>query len=273
MSVAIMQPTYLPWAGYFNLMSRVSTFVFLDDVQFAKPSWQMRNRILHRGAPLFLSVPTRGSRNQALSAVLLAGDDFRSMHVRTLEQTYGKHPHGGEMLAVVAPLLQDRSLVRLVELTTTLIEAFARRLGLNVAFRTASSLAVGEKRAFHLREILRTLGETEYLSPEGSRAYMVEDQAFEGSEVRVDFQSYTPSPYGQKGASEFVSHLSLVDVVAHLGWAGARSYIETSQGSDDPACEASRTVGGKALGLPAHHGPTFLFASERVQALDDVGRV
>ena len=63
MRCAIMQPTYLPWAGYFNLISQVDRFVFLDDVQFEKQSWQTRNRILLQGEECLISVPVRKTRH------------------------------------------------------------------------------------------------------------------------------------------------------------------------------------------------------------------
>ena len=46
MKCAIMQPHYFPWPGYFNLMSKVNKFIFLDDAQFSKNSWHNRNLIL-----------------------------------------------------------------------------------------------------------------------------------------------------------------------------------------------------------------------------------
>ena len=52
-SVAIMQPTYLPWAGYFALMDSVDTFVILDSVQFSKRSWQQRNQIKTESGPKY----------------------------------------------------------------------------------------------------------------------------------------------------------------------------------------------------------------------------
>ena len=45
----IMQPTYLPWVGYFDLIQKADVFVFLNDVQFAKQSWQVKNRIKSQG--------------------------------------------------------------------------------------------------------------------------------------------------------------------------------------------------------------------------------
>ncbi|WP_370302900.1 WbqC family protein, partial [Rheinheimera baltica] len=54
MKCAIMQPTFLPWSGYFNLMASVDVFVFLDDAQFQKGSWHNRNRIPLNGKPHWL---------------------------------------------------------------------------------------------------------------------------------------------------------------------------------------------------------------------------
>ena len=54
-----MQPTYLPWEGYFNLISKADKFIFLDDVQFVKQSWQSRNYILSSNGKLLLSIPIK----------------------------------------------------------------------------------------------------------------------------------------------------------------------------------------------------------------------
>ena len=59
MKCAIMQPTYLPWPGYFNLISKADVFVFLDDAQFQKNSWHNRNRILVENKPHWITVPVK----------------------------------------------------------------------------------------------------------------------------------------------------------------------------------------------------------------------
>src|SRR5437870_5440085 len=100
MKCVIMQPTYLPWSGYFNLMSQATVFVFLDDVQYERSSWQNRNRVLVNGAPHLITVPAlRLSLNQSIRTVQV--DDkhpWRSKHISLLEQTYAKHPYASEML-------------------------------------------------------------------------------------------------------------------------------------------------------------------------------
>ena len=70
-TAAIMQPTYLSWLGYFNLVDRSDVFVFLDSVQFDKRSWQQRNRIKTSTGELMLTVPvlTKGRFDQNICDV------------------------------------------------------------------------------------------------------------------------------------------------------------------------------------------------------------
>jgi hypothetical protein len=252
-AAAIMQPTYLPWAGYFNLIGRVSSFVFLDDVQFAKPSWQMRNRILHRGSPHFLTVPTQGSRHQALSDVHLSGDTFRSQHQKTLEHTYGKHPYGREMLDAVLPVLSDLSLERLVDLNVALIVVLCRGLGLEPPSRRASEFGAQGKRSSHLLEILEACGERCYLSPEGSREYIAQERVLEAAGISVEYQDFVPAPYPQRGSDEFVPRLSIVDAIAHLGWAGARRYVIEPETFAEQEGQIARAVARENPGLFSDH--------------------
>ena len=73
MKVAIMQPAYLPWLGYFSLMDQVDKFVILDTVQFARRSWQQRNRIKTADGINMLTVPVikKGKYDQKINEVLI----------------------------------------------------------------------------------------------------------------------------------------------------------------------------------------------------------
>lgn len=223
--VAIMQPTFLPWSGYFYLMASAHEFVFLDDVQFAKPSWQMRNRILCRGAAYFVTVPTSGGRHQLLKDVRIADEPFRPKLCRLLEHTYGKHPFGGPLLELVVPILMNTELERLEQLNLGLIDALASALCISPKTHLARELAVPGKRSDHLVNIARELGATRYLSPPGSANYLAEDGAFEAAAIPVEFSCYEARPYPQRGTNEFVPQLSVIDVIAHLGFEEARRYV------------------------------------------------
>ena len=92
-NVAIMQPTYIPWCGYFALMEYVDTFVILDSVQLAKRSWQMRNRIKTQNGAKMISIPTltKGKREQLISkAIVNQSSNYANDHLSILKHSYSK---------------------------------------------------------------------------------------------------------------------------------------------------------------------------------------
>jgi hypothetical protein len=240
MTTAIMQPTYLPWAGYFNLIHRADRFVFLNDVKLEKSSWQTRNRILLQGRPQFITAPISGSRNQLIVEVRLAAGDFRLKHQRLLEQAYAKHPHGPAVLDVVLPVLADPALVKLQDLNMQLIFALCRRLDIKSDFSCSSELAPDGQRSARLLSILQKFGEQHYLSPPGSADYITEDAVLEGARIAVEYQHFEAFPYPQRSEGPFEPRLSIVDVIASLGFELARRYV--TQEPPQPRASAELTT-------------------------------
>jgi len=88
MRVAIMQPTYLSWIGYFGMIDQVDRFIVLDSVQFAKRSWQQRNKIKTANGPIWLTVPTlsKGKSGQLIHEVEIdVTRSYQAVHIASLE--------------------------------------------------------------------------------------------------------------------------------------------------------------------------------------------
>lgn len=221
-----MQPTFLPWAGYFNLMAQADDFVFLDDVQLEKQSWQTRNRLLLNNQVQWISVPVRHERLTQTIAETQVVDaaHWREKLSRSFAQNYGKHPHYADAREVL-DLLLNHPATGLASLNEAVIRLVAERLGLSPHLHRASELGVEGVRSGRLVALCERLGATEYLSPVGSADYLTEDHFSEQTPVQLRFQDYAPQPYAQKGTKQFVSHLSLLDVAANIGWAVAREYV------------------------------------------------
>jgi hypothetical protein len=217
MIAAIMQPTYLPWMGYFDLADQADVFVFLDTVAFSRQSWQQRNRILAGGDVLWLTVPVRHALGMPIREIEIdATRPWRRKHWGSLEQAYRRAEHWAELSGILAPLY-EREWRLLAELDVAGIRALAAQLGIETEFVHASSLAppAGE-RDEALVDICRQLGATTYLSPAGAVAYLDSDERFSAAGIELRFHAYEHPTYPQWSA-EFTSHLSVVDLLAHAG--------------------------------------------------------
>lgn len=227
MRIAIMQPHYLPWAGLFNLVANVDQFVFLDDVQFTRRTWQQRNRILMNGRETMLTVPVKakGRFSQLINEVRVDNSRrWARKHLGTLESAYARHTHGATVIELLHDCLNPVPEM-LVDNNTRIIKAIATALGFTPTFLFSSGVSVSGAKSARLLQICRKLGADTYLSAAGSRGYIEREGLFGESEVAVQYQNFIPQPYPQADITQFVPYLSMVDVLANLGVDGAPEYV------------------------------------------------
>tara|TARA_B100000795_G_scaffold268741_1_gene256359 strand:+ start:82 stop:774 length:693 start_codon:yes stop_codon:yes gene_type:complete len=226
MKCAIMQPAFLPWVGYFNLISGVDNFVFLDDAQLQKNSWHNRNRILVNQNPHWISVPVKREKlGQTIAETKLDNSQrWRSKHVKLLQQVYSKHPFSKNILELCDILQKDESL-HLAELNIRLIRWFLLKLEIPTTIFLSSDLNAKGKRTERIINILKEFNADCYLSPKGAKEYLEEDGFLEQTFVKLEVQNFEPLPYRQHKKNEFESYLSIVDVLANLGWPATKRYL------------------------------------------------
>ena len=227
MKVAIMQPTFLPWLGYFHLARKVEKFVFLDSVQFDSRSWQQRNRILLNGKPIWLTIPTRltSGRSTKINEVLINKEHYSSDKIiKTIRQAYGKLPGHSFNEEVLFPHLAASHLF-LSDMTIAIIKSIFEALEIKVTILKSSELTVSGTKAGLLLSICSELGATTYFSPEGSRSYLADFNGFDLKGIAVEYEEFEHPTYKQSGV-DFISHLSVIDSISHLGIQRARELIK-----------------------------------------------
>lgn len=228
MRCAIMQPTFLPWAGYFRLMRQVAVFVFLDDVQLSRQSWQTRNRVLVGGRVHWISASIKhaGLSQTIANTELMDTRRWRAKMGRLLRQTYVYHPFAADLQCLI-DRIESGDERCLAELNIALIADTAERLGIRPAcYRSAAMALRSTHRTERLIEICRTLHCDSYLAASGSSGYLEADGFRDRGDIGLAFARFEPPAYPQHGRQEFVSHLSIIDLVANLGWRGAAEYID-----------------------------------------------
>lgn len=218
-SIAIMQPTFLPWIGYFALIDRVDKFVFLDNVQFDRRSWQQRNQIKTPNGPQWLVVPvqSKGMRNQKIEDVIIQyeGSDPLEKIIRSIEHNYKKTPYykdfSQDLFAVFS-----RKPEKLSDLNKSIISFFCKSFGIAEKFTDASSLPAEGKKAGLLADICEKCNANEYVSPPGSKDYLDESESFEEKKIPVIYHTYTHPTYRQS-YGEFVPYMCAADLLFNEG--------------------------------------------------------
>jgi hypothetical protein len=117
----------------------------------------------------------------------------------------------------------------LAEINMDLIRSLCAAMGMRPAFYRSTELGIEGMRSERLVAFCRHFGASTYLSPLGSREYIESDGVFAASDVKVLYQDFVPPPYPQRGAAEYVSHLSLVDLLANVGFEEGKSYVEQTR--------------------------------------------
>lgn len=201
MKIAIAQPTYLPWLGYFDLLDQVDRFVLLDSVQFEKRSWQQRNRIKTPTGLQWLTIPvvSRGQSDQCIVDVEIQEARFWHDHLRTVELNYRRAPFFQQYYPAWSDLLKSGSSeLRLAELNIALLRWFAEVLGIKTPLFRSSELPVEGKRTDLLASICQWAEAKTYLSALGSAAYLLDDlPLLTDSGIDVFFQHYEHPEYRQ----------------------------------------------------------------------------
>lgn len=215
MRVAIMQPTYLSWVGYFALIGCVDTFVFYDDVQFVKQSWQQRNRIKAPQTWIYLSVPVIKHFGQKINAVKINNNiDWRDRHWQVISQYY-KKASSFEMYADGFKVLYEKEWEYLIDLNVTIIKRIASMLGLDTKFMLSSELhGIGTK-TDRVISILNELGATEYLTVPGTKGYL-EPYKFKANGIKLFRYEFNHPTYPQL-YGDFIPYLSVIDLLFNVG--------------------------------------------------------
>lgn len=216
--VAIMQPTYLPWSGYFGLMYSVDLFIFLDTVQFEHRSWQQRNRIKTPRGPQWLTVPviSKGKRDQWIQDVEIGnGIEFSKKHLKAIDLNYRKATHFNEVFSEVRRELNDPG-EKLANLAISLILRLKRLLGINTTVMRSSELMGEGPKAELLASLCVQVGATEYVSPPGSKEYLRASSAFHEVGIPIRYFEFTHPEYIQLHG-EFIPYMSCIDMMMNCG--------------------------------------------------------
>lgn len=218
MKLAIMQPTYLPWMGYFDLMDQVDVFIFLDDVQFSKQSWQQKNRIKIKNGKLLLTVPVKNkSKKQIIKDVIIDNSrNWQKKHLTSIKLNYSKSKYYNQYIKSLEEIYMNNK-DSLVDLNMKINLWIKESLNIKCKVFRASELGIdsGEK-VMRLINICKKMGCNEYLSPAGSKGYIEKNNIFEKEGIKLSYQHFVHPIYNQING-DFLPYMSVIDLLFNEG--------------------------------------------------------
>ncbi|BCB21372.1 WbqC family protein [Bosea sp. ANAM02] len=219
--VAIHQPNFFPWLGYFDKIRRADTFIFLDAVDYPRSgsggmgSWTNRVRLNIQGQARWITCPLkRVDLGTPIGKVLIDdGQPWRPKLLRTLEANYRKAPRYAAAMALIEPLLGTPE-NNLAAFNISAIETIAVALKLKTRFVLQSSLESAGKATELLASLVNAAGGDAYLAGGGASGYQ-EDEVFSAHGLELVYQGFVPRPYGD--ADRFIPGLSVIDYLMFDG--------------------------------------------------------
>jgi hypothetical protein len=226
--VSIHQPAYLPWLGYFDKIARADLFIWLDNVQFQKNSFQNRNKILTKDGPVWLTVPMRTSgvlfETPLKDVEIDNSKNWRVKHASSIKMNYGKAPRFADVVPALSRFY-DREWPTLDRLCWEMLGYFNKLLGVTTPIRRASEMSADGAKSNLVLDLCKRAGATTYLSGALGRDYL-DLASFSAAGIAVEFQDYQHPAYRQTYPG-FTPNLAVVDLL--MNESDPRQFVTSSR--------------------------------------------
>ena len=216
-TVAIHQPNYIPWIGYFCKILKADTFVFLDNVQFSRGGYANRNKINAPNGPIWLTqpVPHKKGTYQVTDEVEFSDSTWKQVHLNLISRYYRRAGAYDRFFERLKDAYLKNESCKLVDFNIALIQQITTWLGLATKFVRASELGVRGRPPWLNPSICQAVGASTYLSGMGGKHYQ-DESAFEALGIELVYSDFQHPTYPQL-SSEFTPNLSIIDLLLNCG--------------------------------------------------------
>jgi hypothetical protein len=215
MKIAVMQPYFLPYIGYFQLINKVERFVFFDDVNFIKKGWINRNNLFGNSGPVSFSIPlSKVSQNKKINDTAL--NDFEkwsSEFINQVNHIYSKAPQFTLIQKLLSDILESGPFNSIAHLAENSIRLVCDYLGINVQFDSSSKINYegidGEQKII---SICKSCKADSYINPRNGE-HLYNASTFNEQGINIEFHDPKIIPYKQLSGTDFLPGLSILDVL------------------------------------------------------------
>jgi len=217
MKVAIHQPNYLPYVGFFHKLSLADTFVIMDDTQYDK-KFTNRNKIKVPGNWIWLTVPINKKHKFVANKIVEINNEenWQSDHFEKINRSYSNSKFFKKNYKAFFEKIYSKKWDHLFTLNYELIIQLIDWLDIKIEVIKESELNVKGNSTERLVNISKKIGAETYVSGIGGKEYMNE-KMFETNNIKIEYQNFKCPIYKQVFNSEFIPNLSIIDLLFNIG--------------------------------------------------------
>ncbi len=217
-NIVIHQPEYLPWINLFLKLSKCQKFVFLDNVQYTRRSFQNRNIISKNGKLYYLTVPLHYSPRETLIKDMKIDytQDWIEDHVNKMKDCYA-HAFFFEDIFNIIYGEYKRKYEYLCDLNKALIKKFSKKMNIKCEFISSSDLNIKGRKSDLILNICEYLNTSNYITGQGSKEYLDEEK-FKKKKIQISYLEPNKIKYDQVNNDRFVGNLSIIDYLFNMGF-------------------------------------------------------
>ena len=214
----ILQPSYIPWRGYFHQIQKADLFIFYDDVQFDRHGWRNRNKIKTEQGSIWLTIPVlnKGKYGAHINQMLISPtENWRKNHLASLRHSYSKAPFFKDYFPVIESIFENQT-DSLAEFTIESTIKLAGLLGVKrTKFEYSSNIPSKGRKTERLLEILKFVGASHYISGPSAKNYLDEEK-FQMAGITLEYINYNYPEYPQL-YPPFEPQISILDLLFMTG--------------------------------------------------------
>lgn len=224
--LAIIQSAYIPWKGFFDLISRCDEYVVFDSTQFVKRHWHNRNCIKTANGPVWLTIPvvTKGRYDQLIRQVEIS-EPWAEKHWRSIELAYRRAPHFSTVGPMVQAWYEAATKERfLTDINRIFLGGISSYLGIATRIVPDTEYPAAGRKTERLLAIAKAAGATSYLSGPSARDYL-DEAMFEAEGIAVEWMSYEGYPEYPQINGPFIHPVSVLDLMFNVGDEAGRYFL------------------------------------------------
>ena len=215
MIASIMQPTFIPWSGYFNLISKSDSFIFLDDVEYSKGSWHNRNFLYINEEPVRITLPVKKTSNKTLLNEVLI--NYKELNIRKIKFLFHQNFKNSKYFYLAEELINDlheKKFYKLSDLNIHWIKKLSEVLKLKCNFFISSELEIiSENRINRISKLLTKIKASHYLTVYGSKNYMELDNYKKNISQSIEFNKYECNYSINKKSNSNLPNASMLSII------------------------------------------------------------